>query len=466
MLKRLIFPPWEPDKASDDTPQDAKNVLPTVDGYRPVPAFSAITPALAAKFIGGAAFVGLDGTAALLSGTATNLYRYSGGAWASVLTTAASVWRFAQYGSLVIGVNGNAPIKFSLSGGTASTLGGSPPVAKMVATVRDFVMLAGDPTNIQTVTWSGFNNAEGWTGGTNQSGSQLFADGGEIMGLAGGEYGLVLQRRAIKRMTYVGVPLVFQVDEIASNVGAMAKGGIAQTGRTVFFLSERGFMKTDGTDVQPIGEEKFNRWFFGRFSRADIEAGLTAAVDPRASIVYWCMPGVILAYHYGLDKAAYIETDVQAVFGGFTANTSLDALDALFPSGIDSIPVSLDDPTFSGGNPLLLATNAANVVGTFAGANLATRFVTQREEIQPGYRVRIRSVRPITDAIGGTVTADCRARDGDAPNEVTAGSVRDGGRFPIRANGRHVSVSHSIPAGAVWSYAQGLDVEYERAGRR
>ena len=269
MLKRLEFGPWEPDKASITTLRDARNVMPGKDGYYPVSGLSAVTSALPGGFIGGGAFVGFDGTAALLAGTSTNLYRYSGSTWTSVYTGSASHWRFAQFGTLVIAATGGAPVKFDLAGGTAALLGGTPPAASMVATVRDFVVLAGDPAAIQTVTWSGFNNAEGWTGGINQSGDQILPDGGEIMGLAGGEYGLILQRRAIKRLSYVGTPLVFQIDEISSNVGCMAKGSVAQAGRLVFFLSERGFFYTDGNDTIPIGDEKFNRWFFGRFSRSD-----------------------------------------------------------------------------------------------------------------------------------------------------------------------------------------------------
>jgi hypothetical protein len=464
VLKRLAFGAWEPDKA--EALLDARNVVPIADGYRPFPSFTAITPALPSGFLGGAAFVGLDGTAALLSGTATNLYRYSGGTWSSVLAASATTWRFAQYGSLVIAANGGVPVKFDLSSGTASVLAGSPPASSMVATVRDFVFVAGNPSNIQTVTWSGFNNAEGWTGAVNQSGSQLLFDGGEVMGLVGGEYGLAFQKRAIKRFTYVGTPLVFQVDEIASNIGCMAKGSLAQAGRTVFFLSERGFYRTDGTGVEPIGDEKFNRWFFGRFSRADIETKLTAAIDPRASIVYWAMPGVMLAYHYGLGEASYIEAPIQSVFGGFTANTSLDALDALYPGGIDTIPVSLDDPLFAGGNPLLLAATPGNVVGTFSGPNMASYVRTARIEAQPGRRVRTRTLRPITDAVAGTVTIDSRALAGDVPNLATASDRRDSGTFPIRSNGRHIAASHSVPAAAAWSYVRGIDVEYETEGTR
>lgn len=469
MLKRQQFGPWEPDKAAPTTCRDARNVMPGADGYYPVAGFSAITPALASGFLGGGAFVGLDGTAALLAGTATDLYRYSGTSWSSVYTGSATSWRFAQYGTLVIAATGGAPVKFDLAGGTAAVLGGSPPDASLVATVRDFVVLAGNPAALQTVTWSGFNDAEGWTSGTNQSDDQILPDGGEIMGLAGGEYGLILQRRAIKRMSYVGDPIIFQIDEISSNVGCMAKGSVAQAGRLVFFLSERGFFYTDGNDTVPIGDQKFNKWFFSRFSRADIEAGITAAVDPRANVVYWTMPGspgTVLIYSLTLQKAAYLEMPVKAVFDGFTANVSLEALDALYPSGIDSIPVSLDDPMFAGGNPLVLFASSADIVGTLAGDNLEARLTTARVELIPGKRTRVRSIRPVTDAENGSVTVDMRAHDGDTASPVSASTRQPNGEYPVRANGRHMSTTFTIQAGSDWTYAQGLDVAFETEGGR
>lgn len=469
-MKRLAFGPWEPDKASLTTLRDARNVMPGADGYYPVSGFSAITSALAGAFLGGGAFVGFDGTAALLSGTSTNLYRYSGSAWSSVYAGSASTWRFAQFGTLVIAATGGAPVKFDLAGGTAALLGGTPPAASLVATVRDFVVLAGDPAARQTVTWSGFNNAEDYNlAGTNQAGDQILPDGGEIMGLAGGEYGLILQRGAVKRLSYVGAPVVFQIDEISSNVGCMAKGSVAQAGRLVFFLSERGFFYTDGNDTIPIGDEKFNRWFFGRFSRTDIEKGITAAVDPRANVVYWTMPGspgAVLLYHITLQKASYLELPVKAVFNGFTANVSLDALDALYPSGLDSIPLSLDDPTFSGGNPLILFANSGDVVGTLSGSTLEARLVGPRTEIVPGKRLRLRSLRPVSDAENCTIAVDIRAVDGDAPNSVAASSMRANGEYPIRANGRHIAPTLTIPAASQWTYVSGIDVTFEPEGGR
>jgi hypothetical protein len=249
----------------------------------------------------------------------------------------------------------------------------------------------------------------------------------------------------------------------------MAKGSVVQAGQLVFFLSEQGFKLCDRTQVVPIGEEKVDRTFFARYSRSQID-NITAAVDPRSTTVYWAMPGnpgQIWPYNWTLEKWGLpIEVSLARVFDGFTANTSLDALDALYPSGLDSIPYSLDAPIFAGGNPLFIVADNAGVLNTLSGDNLAAQFILSPDEPEPGRRVRIRGARPVSDAVEGTVTIDARARAGDPHASVTSGAMRDNGRVPLRANGRHIGVEHDIPMGAVWSYALGLALEFEAEGAR
>jgi hypothetical protein len=73
---RLIFGPLEPDKPNhlQKGLQIADNAYPSPDGYRPIKAFDAMTPAWLRTFQGGAASFRSDGTVQLLAGTATNLY--------------------------------------------------------------------------------------------------------------------------------------------------------------------------------------------------------------------------------------------------------------------------------------------------------------------------------------------------------------------------------------------------------
>ena len=467
MIKRLPFTALSPDRPM--ALHRAYNVLPAAEGYRPVKSpvtFATSLPGI----LNGASYVASDGVASLIAGTASTLYSYDGAAWISELgSLSAAVWRFTQFGDLAIGVNGGAPVKYDLTGGTAAALGGSPPVSDIVATVRDQLFLAGDPSARNVLAISGYNDSEGWTAGTNQCLFVPFPNGGDIMGLAGGETAIILQRNSVRRGTYNGDGVTWWTfDEIASDIGCMAKGSVAREGNLVFFLSEEGFKVTDRSTIRPIGQEKIDREFFSLYSRDDIK-NMTCAVDPRTTTVMWAIrgtPGRIWCYDWTLEQWSTIDTSLSAIFSGFTTSTSIDAIDALYPGGIDSIPVSLDADFLAGGNPLLVVADNAGGINTLSGPNMAATFAFKPVELGDGQRARIRGARVVSDAVEGTVTVDVRARAGDAASTRTSGAIRDNGRVPLRANGRHVGIEVALPEGADWSYALGLDVEYEMAGGR
>lgn len=468
MLKRFTF-----DQVAPDRPLSlsrAYNVLPAADGFRPVRgpvSFAADLPGV----INGAAYVSSDGIATMLAGTTSALFAYDGTTWVSkIATTGSPSWRFTQFGDNAIAVDGGAPLKYGMVSGSAAELGGDPPISDLVATVRNQVFLAGDPSATNVLAISGYNDSEGWTAGTNQSLYNPFPSGGAIMGLAGGETGIILQRGAVKRATYNADGITWWTfDEIANDVGCMAKGSVAQAGNLVFWLSEEGFKVTDRNSITAIGKEKIDNEFFSLYSRDDI-TNMTCAVDPRTTTVMWAIrgtPGRIWLYDWTLEEWATIDISLTAIFSGFTTSMSIDGMDALYPGGIDTIPVSLDDDDFSGGNPLLIVAGFSGSISTLSGPNMAAQFAIKPIEISDNAkRVRIRGARVVSDAVIGTVTVDTRARAGDPQFNVTSGGIRDNGRVPLRANGRHVGLTVDIPEAAVWSYALGLDLEFEESGGR
>jgi hypothetical protein len=128
--------------------------------------------------------------------------------------------------------------------------------------------------------------------------------------------------------------------------------------------------------------------------------------------------------------------------------------------------ISLDDPRWTGGNPRLYVVRSKEV-GTFHGATLEAAFTYSYNELTKGTVSRIRGIRPITDAVNGlAVVVDCHARIGDAPRNVSAASLRTSGVMPIRASGRYVRPRLTIAAGTNWSFAQGLEMEFEAGGGR
>ena len=86
-------------------------------------------------------------------------------------------------------------------------------------------------------------------------------------------------------MSYVGVPLIFQFDKIADNIGAFAPKSVASYGNMVFFLAQDGFYKlTGGQQLTPIGNGKVDNFFFDDLS-SNLD-GITSAVDPIIVLLY------------------------------------------------------------------------------------------------------------------------------------------------------------------------------------
>lgn len=463
-----LFGDYEPDKPPNN---DMGNAYVGAGCWRPVGAFQAITAALPGPFNGATAFVATDGTSALLGGTTDAIYRYSGSAWSDIATglTVPDRWQFTQFGDLAIAVNGGVTKKIDL---IASSIADIPdaPTAVCVATVRDFVVYGQANGDKAMVQWSGFNNQDDNTPGVNQAGFQPMLAGGFVMGITSGEYGLIIQRSRVVRMTYTTDPDdPFQFDPISENIGAISRGSIVQAGNIAFFYSDKGFMKCDGNEVTPIGVERVDKTFADLYPRSILDQ-MYAAVYPRRNVVAWMMPGtpgLMLLYDYALDKWAPIRTNAIAVFSGFTANISLEDLDALYPDGLDSMPYSLDDPRFSGGDPVFLLVDQNYVFGTLTGDNMAAFFACQLQEYVSGRRARVKTSRVIGDAISGvTITLDSRRMLGNAASTVTTGDIQPSGTMPVRANARFIAPRLDFAAGATWSFQQGLQLDVEDGGGR
>jgi hypothetical protein len=469
---RLPLPDYKPDQSNNSgVLLKAENVYPAMDGYRPVQAVLTISEALSGTFLGGSSAISADGTGYMLAGTATNLYKYNAGAWTSLIgsLTIDGRWRFTQFGNYAVAVTGGVTYEVDLGGSTAAAIAGAPS-GTSVAVVGDYVVIGQAGGVVNTVQWSSYRDHTAWVDGVDQAGSQPIQAGGSVQFVAGGEYGIILQREQIVRMTRTGsADAPFQFDEVSTNFGCANGATVAQAGRTIFFRSDRGFMALeDGQELRPIGSEKVDRTFDREVSRDDLQ-NIYTAVDPQNKLVMWGVPGTpgaLWIYNFELDKWATAELVFSGLFPGFTASIGLEDLAVIYPN-LDTMPYSLDDPRFSGGNPRLYIVDADNKVGTLAGDNLAVQLDMGFAQLTPGYRARVRAVRPVTDATSGiTMVLDARARLGDAPNLSTEATLRASGVIPIRAAGRYISTSIRFAAGTDWDYIQGIEIDAEQGGER
>lgn len=466
---RIDLPAYLPDQSiNSGVITVAENVYRAADGYRPVGAFLSNSDELPAPFNGGGAFISTTGTSYLLAGTTETLSRYSAGGWVDLLTglTVAQRWAYAQFGDYVVAVNGGDTQEVDLNAGTAGDLAGSPS-GTCIAVVGDQVVIGQADGNILLVKWSAFNDHTGWTPGMDQSGFQPMLTGGEIMGLAGGEFGVILQRGRLVRMSRTGnADAPFQFDEITPNVGCASKGSVCQHGRSVFFLSDRGFMACeDGQLPVPIGNEKIDRDFQNQVPRDDWYR-LYGTVDPRRTLVSWILPGnpgKEWIYNWTLQEWSMATYQVDGAFSGFTSSTDTDNTGI---TDTDADPaLTVDDPRFSGGAPRLFAVQGGKI-GTMEGAPLAAKIWMGFVEFVKDRVGRIRSFRPVGDMTEAACVLDCRQRLGDAENLRTCDDMRDSGIMPVRASGKYVATKLTIPAGHRWTYIRAFEYELSGGGER
>jgi hypothetical protein len=478
--------PWQPDLPALENPGalEAKNVIPDVAGYRPLPALAATGGAMSQRVQGAIVARGQGGAIANIAGDAARLYRWDGDgvAWTDVSRTSGGPygtpadggWSFAQFGDLVIAVNGvDAPQKFAIGGGgNFAALGGTPPVARCVATVRDFVVMGRLSGLAQRVQWSGLNNAETWTPSpSTQADFQDLPDGGYVMSIVGGEYGLVFQERAIKRMTYVGVPQIFQFDEIARGIGTPAEGSIARYGDMAFFLADDGFFAlSGGQGLRDIGHRRVDRFFWNDVNQTYLNR-ISAAIDPVNRLYVLSYPGPgseftggrpdrLLIYNWAADRWSRGEVEMDLIHQAASqSGKTLEQLDAVSAS-LDALPFSLDNRVWTGAGRLLLAAfTTDHRIGFFSGPNMAATVDTGEASLMPGRRALVRSLRPLVDGGGGGVSLriGTRNRTVDPVSFDGAAAMNAFGLCPVRANGRYLRARIEIGAGVGWTHIQGVD---------
>lgn len=311
------FGEWLPDAARNIKPgfplfwvngspvqlDDALNVIWTAGAYRPYGSPVALAATMASAPL--AAFATYSPVLVVVAGTVSGLYwsdNYNVAAWTACGGGyTASDWSFTQYGQCVYAADGHDPIQVmdvtDLAAGFTALAASTAPVAKCLGVIRDFVVAGnivsspiGAPTGPNVIQWCGLAAPATWDlpntqqARADQSGAQsLYAQYGAVQYIANGEeLGMVFQQTGITRVQYVGGDVVFSFYTFERKRGLVNPHAAAQVGNTVFFLSSDGFYATDGTQVQPIGYGKVNRWFL-----ADCTNLL--AVQSAADVVNQCI---------------------------------------------------------------------------------------------------------------------------------------------------------------------------------
>lgn len=470
---KIMFGEWMPDQPGVvGNVTDAVNCYPVANGYAPFngeanysqDAGETLLTTFAGKFAN---------TVTVFAGGPTNLYEFDASDTSlDPLTTTGyagiEYWDATQFGSKMIAANGADKLQaFELGVSTEfADLDANAPAAKYVTVVKDFVVAANVATEENKVYWSDINDETDWTpGSASQADSQVIPDGGEITGLAGGEYGIVFMERAIYRMTYAGSPFFFQFDAISRTLGCLSPGSVAQFGGLTYFLADDGFYMCDGQTTKNIGEEKINRWFFDRVQRQDMRYAISSAVEPIKKLVIWCYQlqsggNELLIYSIPLNRWSYVQTTANSINTLLTATVTLEDLDN-YSASIDALAVSLDDPLWAGGILLFAGTSGEKII-TFSNSNKTAEVVSGDIDIG---RSLITLAKPVVD--GGSASVAVASRDLLSDQVIFGDSVAADAenRVSLRSNGEYHRVK-VIPSGDNWKTVVGTEIEIVQQGGR
>ena len=475
MISKVTFTEWLPDQPGVvGALTNARNVFAKAVGYGAFPEEEDYSAAASEDLNSVAAGSNSAGDVKIFAGGATKLFLLDSSDFSlddvsGSTYTSTDRWRFVQFGNFMIAANGKNTLQYADMATTTISfedLDASAPTSKFVTAVRDFVVTGNTNTSSSQMVWSGLNNPNTWANtAITQSDNQIIPDGGEVRGITGGEFGLILLEKSIVRMSYVGSPIIFQFDNIARNLGCYESNSVAQWQGVTYWLADDGFYACNGESIEAIGAEKVNRFFFDTLQESVIE-NMSAAVDPFRALIIWGYPTIdnnyrLLTYHISTKRWAYVDTDVDGISEMATPGITLEGLDA-FSASLDALETSLDSRQWQGGK-LLVAGVEGNKIITFTGPSKAGLITSA--DLETGTNMSmVTLVKPIVDSGSASVAVDSRFNLAEAVAFGSATAADSENRVGFRSLGRYHRVQVN-PSGN-WTTAIGFEVDIQQAGGR
>lgn len=485
--QQIPFGEWLPDLPASANPGAliAQNVIPQLQSYRGLNSLLAFSNALTSVCLG--AFWAQDDNNVVFNfaGDANDLYRLDGGnTWTNVSGASAphgvENWEFTKFGDRVIAAGKGTPLQYYdlTAGPTFLDLPGSPPQAKTIATVRDFVMVGDIPSlGGNWIQWSGFNNSELWTPSlaTQSDRQELFGRAGRVQRIVPGEYAIIFCEQSIFRADYAGPPIVFQIDELERKRGTPSPNSVGWTGTDVFYFGWDGFYHFDGVRSSPISHNRVSNWFTQNAASTAYDS-MRCAVDRLNRLVIWAFKtsssepinNALIIYNWAADKWSYALVNTEIIDEYVSPGFSLDGLDVPLPLGIDQESIGVDSGAFEGGALNIQAFNSSSEACTFDGTPLTAIIDTKEISSPDQQRMFTNSVRPmIESATGADVTVQIGARNRLQDNVIFAPATTlnaANGEANVRVNSRYQRYRLNIANGFI--HGNGVKANMRMSGGR
>lgn len=514
-MASIPVPKFEPGRAryNPAVTDDVLNVLPAVDGYKPLPAPREFIPAfeilsdagddgiigtgddeLIVVGPGGAALSGevqllgtlggifvrlTDGTQALFVGTQTALYRlnFTDYTWEDVSGAAAPYsvgvnkrWSFALFGTTIYAQNfSDFEQKFNVSSDTVFSSNSTAPKCAYLSVFGSFLVRARLVDDETAVQWSGPEDPTSNVNGVGNSDTQSIPEGGEVTGIVPTSSGFVVfSRDCVSNMAFApDSGLVFLRQTVTSYRGCIAPYSIIQLGQDDFiFYSKDGWFR--GLAMDPIGAERIDPWFQENVDFTS-RVAMIAGADYRRKVAWWRFLESdntyrLLGYHWQLNQWTYSDADFVDMFRAETSGVTIDQMDNFFPT-IDEIDIPYDSSFWQGGSPEFAGITSDGFLAFMNGAPMAARIATNElgfGKVGGMGRSFVNEVRLVSDATDVTLThstAEYRGASFIAKPALSQSSRSR--RFPTRANGELHRFTLDFAEGADWTTATEIIVNAE-----
>lgn len=502
----IEFPEFLPDMSALNNPgvTIAKNVIPYGGSYKSFPLFTPYSNALESYCRG--AFSARDPETATtynFAGTQTKLYAL-GVTTTAIFTDVSKLggyslgtdeqWGFTQFGDNCIACHINGAIqKYEMGVDPLfSDLDASAPQCRYIDVVRSDFLVAGntfdaiDGFKPYRVRWAGIGSATAWTvSATTQADYQdLDAGYGWVQAVLGGNYGVIIQEKAITRMDYIGSPVVFQFTVIEKNQGTKYPRSAIRIGDLTFFMGLDGFRVFDGQQSIQIGSSKVDRFFFDDLDTT-YDYLICSAVDYKNSIVMWAYPSLalgqgatnsrILLYNYSPNSKrrwSYVDMNTEFIYTALSEGYTLDGLDQWeidhgLSANIDILPYPLDSRVWVGNNIEAGIFTSDHKLSLASSSALTAVIDTAEAQVTTGQKTDIFLVKPVVDGTTASITMQIGTRNllSDAVTWGSVLSLDSDGHCQTRSNARYHRLRVTVASN--FTHALGVEVlEYKAAGIR
>jgi hypothetical protein len=355
---------------------------------------------------------------------------------------------------------------------------GTPPKANAITRIGDFLFM-GDLTDIDSsdqsyrVRWSQFNNPDGaWA--TDVATQASFVDMptrlGTVTGLTGGDIGIIFQKYGVSRIIYTGDSVPFSKEIIDKERGCASPTSIVQVGPVSYYVAHDGFCRTDGNTVDVVSTNKVWDWLTDNIESTNLNK-ISGAVNWARKAIVWSFYGIgqtsftnHIIYNWERDKWSTAEVSIDYILEGTQDGVTLEGVAAIYPD-LDAMSLSLDSAAFKA-RGRMLSCFISGTLYDFIGNALEATFETGDIQPETGKRTFVSGVTPIIENVDGDtkIAIATRNETGTAITYGTAVETGTMGFSAFNADGRFVRVKETVPAGANWDKASGLQIEFIPSG--